>query len=87
MMHSWSFCPLDFPLTRRTRLSKGLHDADFHEQRAAFCPLEFAFAATSGLLEANVVPLNPHFLHFKAIYEVLVMHWTCFYQRTPIWSN
>lgn len=64
-------------------MSKGLHDADFHEQRAAFCPLEFAFAATSGLLEANVVPLSPHFLHFKAIYEVLVMHWTCFFTKEP----
>lgn len=67
-MHSWSLCRLDFPLTRLTGVSKGLHDADFHDQ--------FAFAATSGLLEANVVPLKPHFLHFKAIYEVLVMHWT-----------
>lgn len=48
---------------------------------------EFAYAATSWLLQAHFVLLELHFVNFKAIYEVLVMPWTCFYQRTPIWSN
>lgn len=55
--------------------------------RALLYQLELAFAATSRLLEANVVLMKLRFLNFKAIYEVMVMHRTCFYQGTSIWAN